>query len=343
MSVWENSGGWASGDVRNALKDVTNTRTSPAEEGGWSKASHDDHRGSKDYGGCDDHDEDARGKPSGGYLRCRSEDHMKSDCLEPPKAMGECFNCGEVGHSKADCINERVARPFTGSCNICQEKDHRATECPTVPTKLCKNCEEPDVDGHTAATCKNSRKIQRPPVVEGQAEEAWHLLEAAAREGDMEDVKEAMKMYTDALPDVTYPDLEEAFRNMNIPVYLVAIEKSVINSFTIIDLQGNIDKQYVIWIRKSPKPSRPYEAEMWPATPEENFDRLKDAGVVESRRAVRCSRCGELGHTRKYCQDAIQIVTQGSIIHCYNCRDDGHRFRDCQKLRENKNACRNCR
>lgn len=348
MSGWENGGGWASSeDTRNALKDVTNTRTSPAEDGGWSKAPHDGHRGPKDYGAHDNYDdnndEDARGKPSGGCSRCGTVDHMKSDCPEPPKPKGECFNCGEVGHSKADCTNERVARTFTGTCNICQEEGHRANECPTAPTKLCKNCEEPEVDGHTTATCKNRRKIQRPPVVEGQAEEAWHLLEAAAREGDMEDVKEAMKMYTDALPDVTYLDLEEAFRNMNIPVYLVAIEKSVINSFTVVDLQGNTDKQYVVWIRKSPKPSRPYEAEMWPDTSEENFERLKDAGVVESRRAVRCSGCGELGHTRKYYQDAVPVVTQGSAIHCYNCSEDGHRYRDCQKPREDKNVCRNCK
>lgn len=341
MSGWDTSAGWSSGNVRNALKDVTNTRTSPAEEGGWSKASHND-RGSRNHGGHDDYDDGARGKPFGGCFSCESEDHMKSGCPEPPRPMGECSNCGEVSHSKADWTNERIARPFTGSRNICQEEGQKANECPTGPAKLCKNCDEPEVDGHTAATCKNRRKVQRAPVVEGQAEEAWHLLEAAAREGDMEDVKEAMKMYTDALPDVTYPDLEEAFRNMNIPVYLVAIEKSVINSFTIIDLQGNIDKQYVVWIRKSPRPSRPYEAEMWPASPEENFERLKDAGVVESRGAVRCSGCGELGHTRKYCQDAVPVVTQGNVIRCDNCGEGDHRYRDCQKPSEDKNPCRNC-
>lgn len=177
----------------------------------------------------------------------------------------------------------------------------------------------------------------------------------------MDDVKEAMKLYTDALPEVTYVDLEDAFRNMNIPVYLVAIEKHVINSFTVVDLQGNIDETYVVWIRKSPNPSRPYEAEMWPPSPEENMERLKDAGVVESRRAVRCSGCGELGHTRKHCQDfGPQAVTQGSVIHCYNCDEDSHRCKDCKILtrlglsilanivigprpREDKNACRNCK
>lgn len=342
MTGWDSSASWSSGNVLNALKDVTNTCTSPAKESGWSKSSRDD-RGSKNHGDHDDYDDDARGKPSSDCFRCGCQDHMKFDCLEPSKPSAECFDCGEVSHSKADCTNERFARTFTGSCNICQEEGRRVNECPTAPSKLCKNCEELEVDGHTAATCKNRRKIHRPPVVEGQAEEAWHLLEAAAREGDMEDVKEAMKMYTDALPDVTYPDLEEAFRNMSIPVYLVAIEKYVINSLTIIDLQGNIDKQYVVWIRKSPKPSRPYEAEMWPASPEENFERLKDAGVVESRRAVRCSGCGELGHTRKYCQEAVSVVTQGSLILCDNCGEGEHRYRDCQKQREDKNSCRNCK
>ena len=43
---------------------------------------------------------------------------MARDCEEPRK-MGACFNCGEEGHSKVDCVKPRV---FTGECNDCGEK-----------------------------------------------------------------------------------------------------------------------------------------------------------------------------------------------------------------------------
>lgn len=286
---------------------------------------------------------------------------MKADCPEPPKAMGGCFNCGEVGHSKADCTNERVARPFTGTCNLCQEEGHRASECPTAPPKVCKNCEESETEGkliysilasstltllgHTAATCTNRRVIRRGPIKEGQAEEAWDAIMAATNpEWEIDEIKDALKAYTDACPEVTWAQLEEGFRNNDMKIWLIAIEKSVSVTFTVVDLQGNIDKKFVVTIRKSPQPGRPYEAAMWPSSPAENMVRLHDAGLVEPRHAIKCSRCGELGHTRKHCKDSRPpAVIQGSVLHCYNCDEDGHRYRDCPKPREDKNACRNCK
>ena len=57
------------------------------------------------------------------------EGHMARDCEEPRK-MGACFNCGEEGHSKVDCVKPRV---FTGECNDCGEKGSYFHPGPSYP------------------------------------------------------------------------------------------------------------------------------------------------------------------------------------------------------------------
>jgi len=52
--------------------------------------------------------------------------HSKQSCPEPPKPR-PCFNCGEEGHSKAECTNERVEREFTGTCRLCEQVGHRVS------------------------------------------------------------------------------------------------------------------------------------------------------------------------------------------------------------------------
>ena len=52
--------------------------------------------------------------------------HSKQSCPEPPKPR-PCYNCGEEGHSKAECTNERVEREFTGTCHLCEEVGHRVS------------------------------------------------------------------------------------------------------------------------------------------------------------------------------------------------------------------------
>ena len=62
--------------------------------------------------------------------------HSKQSCPEPPKPR-PCFNCGEEGHSKAECTNERVEREFTGTCRICEQVGHRVSTPRTlIPCQL---------------------------------------------------------------------------------------------------------------------------------------------------------------------------------------------------------------
>lgn len=42
-------------------------------------------------------------------------------------------------HNKADCPNAEV---FTGTCNICNKPNHKASECPDRGPVLCKNCNQ---------------------------------------------------------------------------------------------------------------------------------------------------------------------------------------------------------
>ena len=201
--------------------------------------------------------------------------------------------------------------------------------------------------GHSAATCTDRRKIHRGPVKDGQAHEAWKVIVAMTQPGsywDMEDLRVPLERYTDAFPDATYVQLENAFRDNNLTVYIIAADKQFTNTYTLVDLQGNIDREYAVWYRKGPKPTRPYEEEFWPATKKDNLQRLITAGEVQERGAIRCNGCGDLGHTRKNCKDSgPPVVPQGSIEHCLNCNEDGHRLKNCPKPREDKNACSNCK
>ena len=52
--------------------------------------------------------------------------HFARDCPDKKENSGECFNCGELGHSKADCVNPRVEREFIGTCRVCEQVGHRA-------------------------------------------------------------------------------------------------------------------------------------------------------------------------------------------------------------------------
>lgn len=155
---------------------------------------------------------------------------------------------------------------------------------------------------------------------------------AAGEERDLDDFKAACKKYTKATPDATYQQLEQAFRGQNFPFYLIAIEKELTETFTNMDLQGNLDRQYTVSYRLSPKHQRPKEKEGWPASPEENIERLANAGEPVDRAVPKCSNCNQLGHISKSCPEEKNENTDRAEVKCYNCDTIGHRVRDCKFL-----------
>lgn len=186
------------------------------------------------------------------------------------------------------------------------------------------------LSGHSANDCKNPRKIDRSGIADIPAEYAWNELVAASAEGDLDDMKEAIAKYIKATPDVTYVDLEKAFRIQGLQIYIIALEKELQPTYTNMDLQGNLDKKYSVSFRKSPKHARPKEKDLWPASPEENLERLLDAGEPVDRGIPKCSNCEQLGHMSKSCPEEKQENADRPMVKCFNCDEVGHRVRDCK-------------
>lgn len=203
-----------------------------------------------------------------------------------------CNNCGQPSHIRADCTE--AAKEFDGECNLCHLVGHRAAQCPTAPPKTCKNCLEDgtsrDVEtpekltclGHVQMTCQNPRKINRDHIESVNKDDAWSKLKSASAENDIDDMLEAVQMYIKAVPEITYPQLETALRADNIGLFIIATKREIADTFTLMDLQGNLQREWAISYRRSPKAQRGRETQNWPASPEENMERLLNAGEVVS-------------------------------------------------------------
>lgn len=190
------------------------------------------------------------------------------------------------------------------------------------------------------------------------ADRAWLQIVTAARTRDMDDVKEGIEQYVKSLPELTYQELETAFRSQEIGIYIIAVEKPVmLGALTNMDLQGNLGKKYQVTYRFSDKAARPREAASWPKDPSENLERLADAGEPVSRGLSKCNNCSQYGHISKHCPEDKVEKDQSKIV-CFNCNEEGHRVRDCKSLpvmagthslnktgptpRIDKFACKNC-
>jgi hypothetical protein len=144
-------------------------------------------------------------------------------------------------------------------------------------------------------------------------EDAWSKLEAADKEKDVDDIKKvchlpqfdaiiltlansplpkAIIAYAKAYPDLTFPELESGFRDAFMNTYLIGKEQQVSDTHTIVNLQGEGDKTYVVSIQFSNKPRRAKFAEGWPNNPEDNMTRLAEAGFPMDRMVPKCDNCG---------------------------------------------------
>lgn len=164
-------------------------------------------------------------------------------------------------------------------------------------------------------------------------EEALAELRKAVNDKDLDDVKEAVKMYVKAMPDTTYPELEKLLRDETIGLFLIGIEKEhLLSTLTNMDFQGNLDKKFTVTYRFSKLPPRPRERTLWPASDDENMTRLADGGEIVARGIPKCTNCDEMGHSARDCSQERQENLERPEVKCINCDELGHRMRDCAYL-----------
>uniref|UniRef100_A0A0D2XMT7 CCHC-type domain-containing protein n=1 Tax=Fusarium oxysporum (strain Fo5176) TaxID=660025 RepID=A0A0D2XMT7_FUSOF len=203
-------------------------------------------------------------------------------------------------------------------------------EQPTGNEK-CFGCGETGLicSGHMRKNCEKPRKINRDHVADVSADDAWNKIKQAAIERDVDDAKEAVEEYIKAVDgDITYRQLQEALIDQGIGLWLIPTERSLIQVFTNMDLQGHIDKKYTISYRFVEQADRPRELEGWPKSRDELLSRLDDAGEVVDRGVPLCLNCKELGHISKFCTQEKTERSDAVKISCFNCGADGHRVRD---------------
>jgi len=148
------------------------------------------------------------GTGDSGCRICGAESHFARDCPNKKPNSGECYNCGETGHNKADCSNPAVEREFAGACNHCGLSGHRARNCPEKPAETCRMCKEEGLChhcvlarsdlltifrlGHIASECTINRMTvnYKELKIETMSDEgAWKMVEAADNDKDVDDIK----------------------------------------------------------------------------------------------------------------------------------------------------------
>ncbi|KJY00586.1 hypothetical protein TI39_contig322g00007 [Zymoseptoria brevis] len=178
-------------------------------------------------------------------------------------------------------------------------------------------------------------------IEEVSSDEAWNNVVAADKEKDVDDIRRAVFAYAKAFPELTLVDLEATFREADFNTFLIAKEQEVSDTHTIVNFQGKPDQKYVLSFQFSARPRRVKFSEGWPTTPEENIERLAEAGVVMDGFVQKCRNCEQIGHLASACEEEKREVV--STMTCANCNDEGHRARDCQAERKSaKTGCRNC-
>ncbi len=99
---------------------------------------------------------------------------------------------------------------------------------------------------------------------------------------------QAVLVLAKAVPDITYVELEKEFRKRGYKIYLIAMEKEIESTQTIVNLQGRIGCKYAVFYFLSDKPQRPNMKERWPKSTEENLERLEEAGIPMDSGVIKC-------------------------------------------------------
>jgi hypothetical protein len=63
-------------------------------------------------------------------------------------------------------------------------------------------------------------------------------------------------------------------------------------NMTIVNMAGKIDQKYALSFMLSAEPHRKKWTEGWPENPEQNLERLAEAGFVMDRLVPLCDNCG---------------------------------------------------
>ena len=96
-------------------------------------------------------------------------------------------------------------------------------------------------------------------------------------------------MLAKAVPNLTYAGLEQELRARNLAIYLIAMEKEIESTQTLVNLQGDIDCKYAIFYFLSDKPQRANMKKRWPKSVEENMSRLENAGLPMESGILKCN------------------------------------------------------
>ena len=178
-----------------------------------------------------------------------------------------CFRCGETDHMKADCPMEE-------------------------PPMVCRTCAG---EGHKASDCSIDRMVlymREHNIKLIMVDEAWHMVVRADKEKDVHDFKIGLLTYRMAFPELTAPAFETSLRDNNMNFHIIAMKQEISDTHTIINLQGEKDQEYALSFQLSDKPRRAINVDRWPATPEENLERLEKAGFVVDGFVTKCHNCG---------------------------------------------------
>ncbi|KAL4755864.1 uncharacterized protein BDW70DRAFT_154623 [Aspergillus foveolatus] len=280
---------------------------------------------------------------------CNGEGHFARECLKPckPRAGMACFNCGRNGmqillysafllslssHTKAECPKPRV---FQGPCRICNQEGHPAAECPDRPPDVCRNCQQ---EGHKTSNCTGNRKFDLNHIPDMLPEQAWELLRKASNDRVLEDFREGLKIYSKAVPNATFADIEVKMRAESFNIYLIAMERQKSDCIILINLQGKLNCTYVQTFVN------------WPPSIEENIERLNDAGLPYDRQIPKCSNCGEKGNGSRSCKEERVVIERVEVkrprvdkFACRNCESSEHKVFECPNPRSAEEIeCKRC-